>query len=288
MGDLASIASGDWASLCALVFLLGLRHGFDADHLAAIDGLSRLATRQGGAHARFCGALFSLGHGAVVLLIAGLVGVMSEHWATPAWLELFGAWVSIAFLLLLGVLNLWAVLSTPSHQRVALQGLKSGLLLRWLPASSGGKPWGSALVGALFALSFDTVSQSALFAVMAAQFGGLAHALSLGLLFVLGMVVADGLNGWWIAHLIARADQIAALASRIMSLAVAALSLAVAGLGLAKLASPALQAWMEGKELGLAALLLLGLALSYGLALRLSRQLSRQLGGAASPGAAPR
>jgi high-affinity nickel-transport protein len=29
----------DWSALCALVFLLGMRHGFDADHLAAIDGL---------------------------------------------------------------------------------------------------------------------------------------------------------------------------------------------------------------------------------------------------------
>jgi len=272
MEDLAFFGGSDWASLCALAFLLGLRHGFDADHLAAIDGLSRLTTRQGGAHARFCGALFSLGHGAVVILIAGLVGMMSEHWTTPDWLELFGAWVSIGFLVLLGMLNLWAVLSTPRHQSVALQGLKSGVMLRCLPGASGSKPWGSALVGALFALSFDTVSQSALFAVMAAQFGGLAHALSLGLLFVLGMVLADGLNGWWIAHLIARADQIAALASRVMSLAVAALSLAVAGLGLAKLASPALQAWIDGKELGLAALVMLGLAASYGLALRLSRQ----------------
>ena len=26
----------EWSALCALVFLLGLRHGFDADHLAAI------------------------------------------------------------------------------------------------------------------------------------------------------------------------------------------------------------------------------------------------------------
>lgn len=284
MGDLPSIGSHDWASLCALVFLLGLRHGFDADHLAAIDGLSRLAARQGGAHARFCGALFSLGHGAVVLLIAGLVGLMSEQWATPIWLDLFGSWVSIAFLLVVGLLNLWAVLRTPTAQVVSLQGFKSELMRHWLPGLSSRSPWGSALVGACFALSFDTISQSALFAVMAAQFGGLAHALSLGLIFVLGMVVADGLNGWWISHLIARADQIAALASRVMSLAVASVSLIVAAFGLAKLVSPRMQAWSEGKELGIALLLILLLAASYGLA----RWLSRQAGEPPSSGAAPR
>ena len=63
----------DWSTLCVLVFLLGMRHGFDADHLAAIDGLTRLNQRPGLALARYCGALFSAGHGLVVLVIAVVV-----------------------------------------------------------------------------------------------------------------------------------------------------------------------------------------------------------------------
>ena len=35
----------EWTALCALVFLLGLKHGFDADHLATIDGLTRFNAR---------------------------------------------------------------------------------------------------------------------------------------------------------------------------------------------------------------------------------------------------
>jgi high-affinity nickel-transport protein len=35
----------EWSALAALVFLLGLKHGFDADHLAAIDGLTRYNAR---------------------------------------------------------------------------------------------------------------------------------------------------------------------------------------------------------------------------------------------------
>ena len=37
----------EWTALCALVFLLGLKHGFDADHLATIDGLTRYNARHG-------------------------------------------------------------------------------------------------------------------------------------------------------------------------------------------------------------------------------------------------
>jgi high-affinity nickel-transport protein len=75
------------------------------------------------------------------------------------------------------------------------------------------------------------------------------HALALGVLFTLGMLVTDGINGLWISRLIARADQIAVIASRVMSLAVAGVSLLVAGLGLARLLLPAVDAWTDGKEL---------------------------------------
>ena len=250
----------DWTALCALVLLLGLRHGFDADHLAAIDGLTRLSTRRGHARARLCGAFFSLGHGVVVLAVAALVGLLSERWTPPGWLDAFGAWVSILFLLSIGITNLRAVLATAPDQVVALVGIKGPLLARLAPAHG---PLGAAAVGALFALSFDTVSQSALFAVTATRFGGLAHALSLGGLFVLGMLIADGLNGWWIARLIARADQVAALASRIMSLAVSMVSLLVAALGVGKLLSPTIDDWSDGKELAFGAVVVSVIALSY-------------------------
>src|SRR5512145_447575 len=92
----------EWTALCALVFLLGLKHGFDADHLATIDGLTRYNARHGRRFGRYCGALFSLGHGTVVLIIAAAVGLVSERWNAPEWLEAFGAWTSILFLTLIG------------------------------------------------------------------------------------------------------------------------------------------------------------------------------------------
>jgi len=250
----------DWSALCALVFLLGMRHGFDADHLAAIDGLTRLSSRRQLPFARYCGALFSLGHGIVVMAIALAVGLFSEHWAPPQWLDAVGAWVSIGFLLVIGITNLRAALEAEPGSVVALVGVKGRFLGRLMQARS---PIGVAGVGLLFALSFDTVSQSALFAVTASQFGGVARALVLGLLFVLGMMASDGLNGWWISRLISRADRTAAIASRVMSVAVSSVSLIVAALGIGKMLSPSLEGWSDGKELMFGLLVVAVIALSY-------------------------
>lgn len=259
----------EWTALCALVFLLGLKHGFDADHLATIDGLTRFNARSGRPFARYCGALFSLGHGVVVLGIAIGVGAASERWDAPGWLELSGAWISIGFLTILGIANLSAVLAAQPDEVVTPVGLKGRLLggLR-----SARRPWSVALVGALFALSFDTISQAALFALTAAQFGGVWHAIFLGLLFVLGMLVTDGINGIWISRLIARADQLAVVASRVMGLAVSAVSLLVAALGAAKLASPAVDSWADGRELAFGGTVVFVIASSFLAALLLARR----------------
>ncbi len=258
----------DWSALCALVFLFGLKHGFDADHLATIDGLTRLNNRGNRPLARWCGTLFSLGHGAVVMLIALGVGLASERWDTPPWLDALGAWISIAFLLALGIVNLRAVLAAAPDQVVAPVGIKGRFLGRLLHARH---PAAVALVGALFALSFDTVSQSALFALTATQFGGLADALMLGALFVAGMLVTDGINGWWISRLIARADQLAVIASRVMGLAVSGVSLIVAALGVARMSLPWVDGWADGKEIAFGAVVVGVVAGSYLVARALAR-----------------
>ncbi|MCX7176563.1 MAG: nickel transporter [Proteobacteria bacterium] len=233
-------------SLGLLVFILGLKHGFDADHLATIDGLTRFNSRANPRIARFCGALFSLGHGAVVIAIALAVSAFAQRWQTPEWLELFGAWVSIGFLAALGLLNIHAVLRSDPAQVVRSVGLKGRFLGGLTKAASPGLV---ALVGALFALSFDTISQTALFALTASQFGDWRDALMLGILFMFGMLVTDGVNGLWISRLICRADQIALIASRVMSLVVGGVSLLVASFGVARLTLPSIAAWSEGKEL---------------------------------------
>src|SRR6516165_7840224 len=204
-----------WTALCALAFVLGLKHGFDADHLATIDGLTRYNTRANPSLARVAGALFSLGHGVVVLFVALVAGTLSAGWQTPGWLEVTGAAVSVLFLFGLAFVNVHAVLTAAPNAVVAPTGFKARLLGRVLTVR---RPCAIAVVGMLFALSFDTVSQAALFALAAGRFGGVEQALFVAGLFMLGMLVVDGINGVWISALIRRADRAAAIASRVMAL----------------------------------------------------------------------
>ena len=249
----------DWLSLLILTFVLGMKHGFDADHLATIDGLTRYNARRNPRLARYCGTLFSLGHGAVVMAIALGVSAIAGQWAVPAWFGLLGSVISIAFLIALGSLNLAAVLRAGPDEMVQPVGLKGRWLGNFRQISN---PALIVLVGALFALSFDTLSQAAFFALTATRFGGWQHAL----------LLTDGINGLWIARLIARADQVALIASRVMGLVVSGVSLLVAAFGAAKLLSPTVDAWSDGKELLFGFLLVAIIALGFVAALRLSRR----------------
>ena len=217
--------------------------------------------------ARYCGTLFSLGHGAVVMCIALVASAITGHLDVPEWFDTLGALISIAFLAALGCLNLAAVLRAKPDEMVQPVGIKGRLLGSLRHVSN---PFLIALVGALFAFSFDTLSQAAFFALSATQYGGWQQALLLALLFMLGMLLTDGINGLWIARLIERADQVALIASRVMGLVVACLSLMVSAFGMMKLCLPAVDTWSEGKEIifgmGMVIVIAGGFILAIGLA----------------------
>ena len=77
----------DWLALVLIVFILGLKHGMDPDHIATIDGMTRFNAQRSPRVSRWSGFLFSLGHGLVVTLVAGLVAMSANHWSPPAWLR---------------------------------------------------------------------------------------------------------------------------------------------------------------------------------------------------------
>jgi high-affinity nickel-transport protein len=256
----------DWLALLAVVYTLGLKHGMDPDHLATIDGIARSNAAGNPRLARWSGFLFSAGHGAIVILVAIGVSLLARQWETPAWLEALGAWISIAFLYALGLLNLYSVFAAPAGEVVVPAGLKSRLLGRLAHVSH---PALIAAVGALFALSFDTVSQVALFSLTASSMSGWGFSISLGVTFMLGMMTTDGVNGLWVAKLLARADRRALVASRAMGLAIAGLSLLVGSYGLARLFFPAIAGHTPERELlfGCVAAGIVGLSFLIGLRL---------------------
>ena len=250
----------EFVGVAAVVLLLGLKHGFDADHLAAIDAIACHNAPSRPRLARLSGALFSLGHGAVVVAVALSVSLLAQAWHTPQWLDALGAWLSIGVLTLLAAINIAAVLRTPPDQATHLHGWRSGVFGRLLRA---GHPAVVMGVGTVFAISFDTVSQAALFAVTAAQFGGWRPALLLALLFTVGMLVTDGVNGWWISRLVRAGASAARVSSRVVALAVSGIGLLTAGLTLTTRLVPAAEAWAEGKELWFGSAIVVVLAASF-------------------------
>jgi len=257
----------DLVGLVMMVFLLGLRHGLDPDHVATIDGLTRNGGRAGAPGARWSGCWFSLGHGAVVTLVAGVVATSLHEGGAPQWLERAGAWISAGFLFALGACNIVTVLRTPADRVVRLAGFKG----RWLGRiAATGHPAIVAMTGAAFALSFDTFSQAALFSLTGVRLAGWPFSVALGLVFTLGMMITDGINGLWVARMVARADRRARVASRVMGLSIAFLAIAIAALGAARLLSPQAAAVLAGTEVALGLGVALIVAASFAAAMRLA------------------
>jgi high-affinity nickel-transport protein len=149
------------SALLTLAVALGLRHGVDPDHLAVIDGLSRLRP------SRWNGVLFAIGHGLLVTLLAVGVGGLLARSIGP-----YAPWL----LILLGVINLWRLRKPAMHRHRGLSRIA-----RTSPL----------LLGILFGAGFETASQlSAL--VLAADI----NPWILGIMFSAGMMLVDGTDGY--------------------------------------------------------------------------------------------
>lgn len=233
--------AGSALGLFLLAFLFGVKHGFDADHLATVDALTRMSA-DSACRAR-SGAGFSLGHGAAVVCMALLAGLLQQQARLPPVLQAGLAALSASIMLGLGVVNLRAALSATAHEPARLTGLRSQLLLPLL-AGLAGRPAAPWLVGGLFALSFDTLSLAAVFALTGAAWGGLPMTLLLAAVFTLGMLLVDGLNGWWVARMLHRSDVLARRAAWLMALAVGMVSLAIGACALGRLVWP----WMGQQD----------------------------------------
>jgi high-affinity nickel-transport protein len=212
-------------TLFVLVFVLGMRHGLDADHLACIDGLTRYNWRKGSRHARWVGTLFSLGHGLVVALVAAILGLISSRFTFPAYVDTWVTWISITTLFMIGTLNSYNLLRKSSaSEEFRPEGIKGRFIPR--AARETSNPFAIVMIGGIFALAADTVSQTSVWA-MAASSSGRYTPLFLGLTFMVGMVLVDTIDSLITYHMIERSGQIGKLASRIMGWFIVAIAYGV-------------------------------------------------------------
>ena len=199
-----------------VAYMFGLRHAFDADHIAAVDDTVRYLMQKG-QKPLGVGFFFSLGHSTVVVALAIAVAfaatAIKHQMPTLQNLgSLVGTGVSGAFLWLIGILNLlvvfdifkvWQVAKTRTHDHAHLEQLLAsrGLLNRLF----GGRlqrlmnhSWQMYPLGILFGLGFDTASEVGLLAMTAGASAGnlpIAAVLALPILFGAGMSLMDTTDG---------------------------------------------------------------------------------------------
>lgn len=207
-------------------YTLGMRHAFDADHIAAIDNTTRkLVAENGRTKTHTVGFWFALGHSTIVFVMVGLLalGVRAlagpledEDSALQRWTGLWGTSISGSFLILIGLLNLVSLIAIWKVYRRMRAGnfdearlereLESrGLLNRILGPVMKlvRKPWQMYPVGLLFGLGFDTVTEVGLLVIA----GGAAATglpwysiVVLPILFSAGMALFDSLDGSFMSY----------------------------------------------------------------------------------------
>ena len=215
--------SGHYRPLVGLgltAYLFGLRHAFDADHIAAIDNTTRKLLQQG-RRPLGVGFFFSLGHSTIVFsLAAGLAlaarTVNTEIPAFHSYGLYISAGVSGTFLWIIGILNLIVLVDILRIFREMRGGhydrerLENRLMERGMMSRFFGRffrlidhSWQMYPLGVLFGLGFDTATEVALIALAA---GVATHAvpllaiLSLPILFAAGMCMMDTLDGAFMSH----------------------------------------------------------------------------------------
>ena len=192
-------------------FGLGMRHGLDADHIAAIDNVTRRLTSLGRSSASV-GFWFAMGHSSVVFAASVIVGAGANAFMQPdsgflAFASIWGPAFSGCFLLAVASINAAALLRMRRRPREMQSGHRAapppGAIARAARGPRVTQPWHMYFVGLLFGLGFDTATSVLLIITASAatgselSFGALA---SFPLLFAAGMAAVDTTDGLLMAR----------------------------------------------------------------------------------------
>lgn len=196
-----------------LAWCYGLRHAVDADHIAAIDNVTRKMMQQG-KRPFGIGAWFSLGHSSIVVLASVAIAATAAAFQSDmAWFHdvggVIGTAVSACFLLAMALVNLVILRSVWRSFRQLKRGepvaadeseLTPGGIMNWLFRSTFrliGKSWHMYLVGFLFGLGFDTATEIGVLGISAASASSgmsIWSILVFPALFASGMALIDTLD----------------------------------------------------------------------------------------------
>jgi len=193
----------------ALAYTFGLRHAVDADHIAAIDNVTRKLMQEG-KRPIAAGFFFSIGHSTVVMAMSVAIAVaaatvQSRFDAFKAAGAIVGTCVSAFFLFAIAAANIVIFVSVYRTFRAVKQGGRfveedldlllshRGVLARLFRPLFRvvSRSWHLLPIGLLFGLGFDTATEVALFGISAAQ---ASDGLSLSLILVFPALFAAGMS----------------------------------------------------------------------------------------------
>ena len=202
-------------STAVLSYTLGLRHALDADHITAIDLMTRRLVASGQRPVTV-GTFFSLGHSTIVIVTSIVVAASSaaisnRFGAFSNVGSIIGSSVSAGFLIILGMINAYILYKLAEQLRKAIASPIGSESLDFDFATGGcmmsilrkmfklvDRPWKMYPLGILFGLGFDTSSEIALLgisSIKAAQGTSFWLILIFPVLFTAGMCLLDTFDG---------------------------------------------------------------------------------------------
>ena len=188
-----------------ILFVLGLRHGLDPDHITVIDNFTYKLHQKQNKWSRWVGSLFTFGHGVMVTLISVALSLLKNNIEFPEWFNVILEWVPVVILFTMGITNLIYLTNRKSDKPKSVSRLKDWLL----PKHSGNhlNPFSIVLTGLIFGFIFDTSSQIAAFGIAMSASNQWMYAALGGLVFSFGLILTGTCDSFLLNKLLKTFDQ---------------------------------------------------------------------------------
>lgn len=185
-----------------ILFVLGLRHGLDPDHITVIDGYTYRLHLTKSVWTRWVGTLFTFGHGIMVTVIALTLCILKNNYEMPVMLDVIVEWLSSSMLLVIGISNL---IYLTQKKQAPSRGIRKWLLPKYF--SNNINPFTVVVTGVIFGFIFDTSSQIAAFGYAISVSNQWIYAILGGLVFSLGLIVTGTCDSLLLSKLLKTFDQ---------------------------------------------------------------------------------
>ncbi len=188
-----------------ILFVLGLRHGLDPDHITVIDNFTYKLHQKQNKWSRWVGTLFTFGHGIMVTLISVILSLLKNNIEFPEWFNVILEWVPVAILLAMGITNLITLTNRNSGKQKTVSRFKNWMIPK--QASNHLNPFSIILTGLIFGFIFDTSSQIAAFGITMSASNQWVYAVLGGLVFSFGLILTGTCDSFLLNKLLKTFDQ---------------------------------------------------------------------------------